>query len=205
MTTSVVGFGRAAQHAPGERHAGRREDVGRAVHFARAVRGTGNRQHGHRAGDAQQQHRDRSLRVTHRMLPAAVSGSTVTAPSAKRTATFAPSARRAGPGVVAHDLQRFAGAAQQVFDLLAEERPRGHGRLQRAVGAIGRCDRDRLRAHDEPHRIARLQAPRAPCARRSPSPAPPPSPMSPATSVTRPATRFTRPTNCATNCDAGRW
>ena len=112
---------------------------------------------------------------------------------------------RAGPGVVAHDLQRLAGAAQQVFDLLAEKRPRGHGRLQRAVGAIGRSDRNRLRTHDEPHRIARPSAPTRTVRASIAVPSAATFALSPATSVTRPATRFTRPTNCATNCDAGRW
>ena len=135
-------------------------------------------------------------------------GSTLTASSAMRSATDAPSGHRlARPGVVADDLQRLAGAV--AARTRSSRRGTSRDTTVARSGPVRRHRRGRRRSPRGAARAARRRRARA--CRRAPTrddrgaerrdrrrrrrrlPA------------TRPATRLTRPTNCATNSDAGRW
>ena len=90
----------------------------------------------------------------------AAPASTVTASSARRSDTVAPSGDDlAGPGVVANGLQRRARAVQHVLDLLAEERTRRDGRGQRAGSAAIADELDGLGPQHQPRRRRRRASP----------------------------------------------
>ena len=135
----------------------------------------------------------------------AIPASTVAAPGAGRSDTWTPFGDDlAGPGVVADDLQRLVAAATR-YSIFS---PRNG--CETTVPASGPAAASRSIAiasgrSNKRDGVAHREAARAAVGRAAPLPSASTAIASRSTATTRAGTRLTRPTNCATNCDAGRW